>query len=126
MTIVSPSASTGISNSILFASTFSYSCEDFMTFQNPQGCSTRRMTTARKVLAYVTRGRRLLVFRQPESPEAGIQVPAGTVEEGEGPEVAVLREAREETGLDGLRLDAFLGALRIGADEAPAARPTVR
>jgi len=67
------------------------------------------MRVVRKVLAYVTHGRRLLVFRHPEAPEAGIQVPAGTVGDAEASEVAVLREAREETGLDGLRLAALLG-----------------
>jgi hypothetical protein len=38
-----------------------------------------------KVVAYVTRGRELLVFTQPGSPweETGIQVPAGTVYDGE-------------------------------------------
>ncbi len=39
----------------------------------------------RKVLAYITNGDngdRLLVFRHPYSPEAGIQVPGGTVHEG--------------------------------------------
>ena len=63
----------------------------------------------RKVLAYVTNAGRLLVFSHPESPEAGIQVPAGTMEEGEAPVDAVLREAQEETGLEGLTIDAFLG-----------------
>src|SRR5690348_7609122 len=51
----------------------------------------------------------LLVFSHPDFPEAGIQVPAGTIEPGEGPEVAVLREAFEETGLSGLKLVAPLG-----------------
>ncbi len=62
-----------------------------------------------KVLAYITCRDRLLVFRQPDFPEAGIQVPGGSVEPGEALEAAVLREAREETGLDGLRLVRFLG-----------------
>jgi 8-oxo-dGTP diphosphatase len=39
----------------------------------------------------------------------GIQVPAGTVEPGEEPDAAVLREAWEETGLAGLKLAGFLG-----------------
>ena len=43
------------------------------------------------------------------APEAGIQVPAGTVEENERVEAAVLREAFEETGLDNLTLDCLLG-----------------
>lgn len=52
-----------------------------------------------KVFAYVTHRRRLLVFEQPGSPEAGVQVPAGTLEPGEAPRDGVLREAEEETGL---------------------------
>jgi len=48
-----------------------------------------------KVLAYVTWGDKLLVFSHPDFPEAGIQVPAGTIEPGEEPEAAVLREAFE-------------------------------
>jgi 8-oxo-dGTP pyrophosphatase MutT (NUDIX family) len=67
------------------------------------------MLTRRKVFAYITHGQRLLVFRHPFVPEAGLQVPAGTVEPGESPEAAVLREAREETGLSGLELVSFLG-----------------
>ena len=68
------------------------------------------MTITRlKVFAYITNGNRLLVFSHPESPEAGIQVPAGSVKEGEALEVAVMREAREETGLSGLTLVGYLG-----------------
>lgn len=67
------------------------------------------LTLKRKAFAYITHGQRLLVFRHSFVPEAGIQVPAGTVEPGERPEAAVLREAREETGLSGLTLAAFLG-----------------
>lgn len=62
-----------------------------------------------KVVAYITQGNRLLVFSHPFHPEAGIQVPAGTIKVGEAPDEAVLREAREETGLDILELRAFLG-----------------
>jgi ADP-ribose pyrophosphatase YjhB (NUDIX family) len=62
-----------------------------------------------KVLAYITHGDRLLVFSHPHAPEAGIQVPGGTNREGENPEEAIMREAREETGLKDLRLQAFLG-----------------
>jgi 8-oxo-dGTP pyrophosphatase MutT (NUDIX family) len=52
-----------------------------------------------KVYAYVTCDRQLLVFRQPANPEAGIQVPGGSIRTGESPERAVLRELSEETGL---------------------------
>jgi 8-oxo-dGTP diphosphatase len=62
-----------------------------------------------KVVAYITDGDKLLVFSHPHHPEAGIQVPAGTVEEGESPIDAVLREAREETGLDELEVRSYLG-----------------
>jgi 8-oxo-dGTP pyrophosphatase MutT (NUDIX family) len=74
-----------------------------------------------KVFAYITRGDRLLVFAHTDFPEAGIQVPAGTVESGEATEFAVMREADEETGLTGLVLDGFLGDCKrrsdIGLDE---------
>jgi 8-oxo-dGTP pyrophosphatase MutT (NUDIX family) len=62
-----------------------------------------------KVVAYVTHRRRLLIFTHRDFPEAGVQVPAGTVEPGEAPEAAVLREAREETGLSALALVRYLG-----------------
>lgn len=62
-----------------------------------------------KVMAYITHRGRLLVFRQPDFPEAGIQVPGGTLEPGETPDAAVLREAFEETGLPDLVLVRFLG-----------------
>lgn len=63
----------------------------------------------RKAFAYITHGSRLLVFSHPYAPEAGIQVPAGTVQDGERPEDAVLREAWEETGLADLALVRPLG-----------------
>ena len=63
-----------------------------------------------KAFAYITWQGRLLVFRQPDFPEAGVQVPAGTIEVDEMPEAAVLREAYEETGLAHLTVVRFLGA----------------
>ncbi len=64
-----------------------------------------------KVTAFVTRssrnGRELLLF---EHPFAGIQIPAGTVEAGESPEVAAIREVREETRLEVNFTERFLGA----------------
>ena len=58
-----------------------------------------------KVTAFVTRtgqdGTKLLLFRHPN---AGIQIPAGTVEEGEMLEQAALREVAEETGLEDVRV----------------------
>ena len=66
----------------------------------------------RKAFAYITRGNRLLVFEHVDLPEAGIQVPAGTINKGESPDDAVLREAHEETGLSLLTVHRFLGAVQ--------------
>lgn len=63
-----------------------------------------------KVIAHITQGDRLLVFRHPQHPEAGVQVPAGTVEQGEKLEEAVLRESAEKTGLEGLAIQSYLGS----------------
>jgi 8-oxo-dGTP diphosphatase len=67
------------------------------------------MTTVERVCAYVTQGDRLLVFSHLHHPEAGIQVPGGTIEPGEAPLDAVLREAHEETGLSDLVVRSYLG-----------------
>ncbi len=67
---------------------------------------TRRVD---KVVVYITRGDLLLVFTHPDFPEAGLQVPAGTVEVGEAPADAARREAHEETGLERLSGWTFLG-----------------
>ncbi len=62
-----------------------------------------------KILIYITRQHdgetQLLVFEHLDFPDAGVQVPKGTVEPGETIEFAAQREMREETGLtqlDGL------------------------
>ena len=62
-----------------------------------------------KVFAYITHQNRLLIFRHTDFPEAGIQVPAGTVKRNEHLAAAVLREAEEETGLHDLRIKSYLG-----------------
>jgi 8-oxo-dGTP pyrophosphatase MutT (NUDIX family) len=63
-----------------------------------------------KVTAFITResgdGHDLLLFKHPN---AGIQIPAGTVEDNETPEEAVLREVSEETGLTSLSVGQYLG-----------------
>jgi 8-oxo-dGTP diphosphatase len=66
-------------------------------------------TKSTKVITYITNQERLLVFRHTQFPEAGIQVPAGTVELGESIEAAAMREAGEETGLKDLVMDERLG-----------------
>ena len=67
------------------------------------------MLIRRKAYAYITHGSRLLVFVHVNKPEAGIQVPGGSLEDGEDPAVGALREAYEETGLENLTLVRFLG-----------------
>jgi 8-oxo-dGTP pyrophosphatase MutT (NUDIX family) len=52
-----------------------------------------------KAYVYLTAGRDLLVFRQPDQPYVGLQVPGGTVDPGESHLTAALREFAEETGL---------------------------
>ena len=63
-----------------------------------------------KVTAFITQERNgvkvLLVFKHPN---AGIQIPAGTVEVGEDIETAVQREAHEETGLQNVKIEKYLG-----------------
>lgn len=41
--------------------------------------------------------------------QVGIQVPAGTIRDGEEPEVAEMRELREETGYETFEILSFLG-----------------
>ena len=60
-------------------------------------------------MCYVVRNGRLLVFRHRDYPEAGVQVPAGTLRDGEAPEAGAIRETEEETGRRGYRIVARLG-----------------
>ena len=65
--------------------------------------------TVQKVLAYITRGDELLVFTHRDFPEAGLQIPAGTIEPGESARDAALREVAAETGLSGVVVVKHLG-----------------
>ncbi|MGH1142927.1 NUDIX hydrolase [Bacillus pseudomycoides] len=70
------------------------------------------MLYKKKVYAYITREKagvmQLLVFTHRDIPEAGMQVPGGTVDEGEKLEAAVLREVIEESGLRHLCIERFI------------------
>ena len=63
-----------------------------------------------KVTAFIVREsggvKELLVFKHPT---AGIQIPAGTVEAGEDLKTAVKREVYEETGLQSVEIEEYLG-----------------
>ncbi|MCV9908402.1 NUDIX domain-containing protein [Brucella sp. HL-2] len=52
-----------------------------------------------KVLIYATWNGKLLVFREPENPDTPLQVPGGTVDEGEEIQSAAYREFHEEIGI---------------------------
>ena len=84
------------------------------------------MPKIEKVYAYITEGERLLVFRHVDFPEAGIQVPGGTMESDETPEAAVLREAAEESGLQDLVVSEYLGSDEILDSDAQPGKAVVR
>jgi ADP-ribose pyrophosphatase YjhB (NUDIX family) len=64
-----------------------------------------------KVYTYITHQYKLLVFEHVDYPEAGMQVPGGTIECGENPRKAAVREAKEESGLEHLEMVRFLGCI---------------
>lgn len=57
--------------------------------------------SVKKAVGYVVRQGKLLVFTHDDFPMeiTGVQVPAGSIAEGESPADAVVREVGEETGL---------------------------
>ena len=66
----------------------------------------------------------MLLFKHPN---AGIQIPAGTVEDDETPEEAALWEVSEETGLTTLSLGQYLGCrdLRLPGRQRIVAESTI-
>ncbi|NMH68313.1 NUDIX domain-containing protein [Bacillus sp. RO3] len=70
------------------------------------------MTPTKKAYGYVTRVRdkrtQVLVFRHKGIPEAGIQIPKGTVNQGENTFNAVIREMKEETGIQRFEVEKLI------------------
>ena len=81
------------------------------------------MDLKRKVLAYITKGIgeecEILVFEQKDHPEAGLQVPGGTIENDELLIDALYREVEEETGIrrDDLELVGKVSKMKYYVDE---------
>jgi 8-oxo-dGTP pyrophosphatase MutT (NUDIX family) len=73
----------------------------------------------KKVVVYVTQNNNILVFRHVEYSyeEIGLQVPSGTVKEGEELETAALRELIEETGFSDFKIVSYLGIANY--DQSP-------
>jgi len=75
-----------------------------------------------RVFTYITRGTELLVLDYVDGSYLEPQIPGGTIEPGESPEAAAIREGEEETGLTDLTVISFLGSFKkdlrvIGRDE---------
>lgn len=70
---------------------------------------------ARKAVIYCIRDDHLLVFRHLDFPmeERGVQVPKGTIRDGETPRAAAIRELNEETGKGTFTVQRFLGRDRF-------------
>jgi len=66
-----------------------------------------------RVFSYITCNSQLLVLDHVAQPELTMQVPGGTVELGESPEYAAIREGTEETGIVELEVRKFLGDFEI-------------
>lgn len=81
-----------------------------------------------RVAAYVVRpvgdGMELLVFDHEGRPEAGTQVPAGGIRPTESRKEAVLREVKEETGLENVRVVTEVGIIESPHPESGQPRRT--
>ena len=71
------------------------------------------MEKACPVVLRLRAGMEVLAFRHPE---AGLQIVKGTIESGETPERAAVRELGEEAGVESARSMGRFGSLEIGDD----------
>lgn len=74
-----------------------------------------------KAMIYVTSPQGVLVFEEPASPHIGLQVPGGTIEQGEDAMLAAERELFEGTGLKADRPLRLLGSIdfKLTQDNRP-------
>ena len=88
-------------------------CDVPRPLDSPGSRPGKPITLRNKVIAYIVRGDSLVVFVHDNDTnpilESGLQVPAGTVHEGEELAAAVPRKAFEKAGLIGLRIVRNLG-----------------
>jgi 8-oxo-dGTP pyrophosphatase MutT (NUDIX family) len=70
-----------------------------------------------RVFAFIIRhsiaGHDLLIFDHLGYPEAGVQVPGGTIEPGETPDDAIMREVHEESGIETVTILRKLPAVEV-------------
>jgi len=74
--------------------------------------ATKETLIRNRVFTYITRGVELLVLDYVDHSYAEPQIPGGTIEPGESPAAAAIREAEEETGLTDLKVISFLGSFK--------------
>jgi 8-oxo-dGTP diphosphatase len=75
-----------------------------------------RVVAAAGAVVFDEPGRRVLLVRRGRAPSLGEwTLPGGRIEPGESPEAAVVRELREETGVEG-RVVASLGVVAIARE----------
>jgi 8-oxo-dGTP pyrophosphatase MutT (NUDIX family) len=76
------------------------------------------LKTKSKATVYVKHQDKILAFRHSKYPEVGLQVPSGTIEDGETPVEAAKRELFEESGID-LPLESFEAVSVLEHDMRP-------
>ncbi|MEH6468213.1 MAG: NUDIX domain-containing protein [Porticoccus sp.] len=70
-----------------------------------------------RVFTYITKQEQLLVLDHVDHSYLEPQIPGGTIKNGELPEVAAIREAKEETGLTQIEVVRFLGSFERDLSE---------